>query len=329
MLRQFRRADIRTPNISIEGIGRGMLRLNGITPVMATSFREDESIDDDALRRQIDFAIEAGAAAVCGPGFGAEFYKLSDAERFHFVEVLVEHVRKRVPVIAATSCGSTHSTIEFSRYAEKIGADCVMVTAPRITPLPAGEIIRYYSRICDSLKIPVMLQDADFTGAGLPAKVFVELAQKHSNFRFAKLEVTLPGQKCAELVEQTKGQVQVIYGLGGIAMMDGLAHGASAVMPGAACLEVYVRVHELYTAGKKDQAQVLFRKLIPYLAFALQHLELAIHIEKRVLQRREILPNSHMRQPTLSFDSVYHEEIDGFVSAVVTLCDECRLPQHS
>ena len=211
-----------------------MLRLNGITPVMATTFNPDESIDDDALRRQIDFAIEAGAAAVCGPGFGAEFYKMSDAERYHFVDVLVEHTRKRIPVIAATSCGSTHSTIEFSRYAERVGADCLMVTAPRTAALPAPEIIGHYSKLCDAVGIPLMLQDADFTGAGLPARVFTELARQHPNFLFAKLEVTLPGQKCAEIVQQTGGQVQVIYGLGGVAMLDGLAHGASAMMPGAA-----------------------------------------------------------------------------------------------
>src|SRR6185312_8093839 len=107
----------RTPNLRTHSqTTRGdpattMLRLNGITPVMATCFREDETIDDDSMRKQIDFAIEAGAAAICGPGFGAEFYKLSDEERFHFVDVLVEHTRKRVPAIAATSSGSTYSTI--------------------------------------------------------------------------------------------------------------------------------------------------------------------------------------------------------------------------
>ena len=74
-----------------------MLTLNGITPVMATCFREDDTIDDDVLRKQIDFAIDAGAAAVCGPGFGAEFYKMSDTERYHFVDVLVEHKHPNVP----------------------------------------------------------------------------------------------------------------------------------------------------------------------------------------------------------------------------------------
>jgi 4-hydroxy-tetrahydrodipicolinate synthase len=301
-----------------------MLKLNGITPVMATCFREDESIDDDSLRRQIDFAIEGGAAAVCGPGFGAEFYKLSDAERFHFVDVLVEHTRKRVPTIAATSSGSTYSTIEFSRYAEKAGADCLMVTAPRTAPLPAQEIISYYSRLCESVKIPVMLQDADFTGPGLPAKVFVDLALKHSNFQFAKFEVTLPGKKAFDVIEQSKGQVQIIYGLGGIAMIDGLDHGASAMMPGAACLEIYVRIFELYQQGKKAEAEALFQRLVPYLAFALQHLELAIHIEKRVMKKRGLLPNARMRQPTISFDPIYEQQIDRLVDSAIALCTECR-----
>jgi dihydrodipicolinate synthase/N-acetylneuraminate lyase len=304
-----------------------MLRLNGITPVMATCVREDESIDDEALRRQIDFAIGAGAAAICGPGFGAEFYKLSDAERYHFVEVLVDHARKRIPVIAATSCGSTHSTVEFSRFAEKAGADCLMVTPPRTTAVPAAEIVAFYSRICESVQIPLMLQDADFTGAGLPARVLVDLARSHANFLFAKLEVTLPGAKCLEVVQQTNGKVQVVYGLGGIAMFDGLAHGATAMMPGAAALEVYVRAYELYAKGKKDQAKALFYRLIPYLSFALQHLEVAIHIEKRVLHARGILPNTRMRHPSLTLDSIYQAQMDELVANVVALSAECRESQ--
>jgi 4-hydroxy-tetrahydrodipicolinate synthase len=249
---------------------------------------------------------------------------MSDAERYHFVDLLIEQTGKRVPVIAATSCGSTYNTIEFSRYAEKAGADCLMVTAPRSAPLPAASIIEFYSRLCDAVTIPVMLQDADFTGAGLPASVFIDLARRHPNFRFAKLEVTLPGAKCAEIVEKSGGQVQVIYGLGGIAMLDGLEHGASAMMPGAACLEVYVRTHELYAAGQKKAARQLFNRLVPYLAFALQHLELAIHIEKRVLVKRGILPNARMRHPTIALGPAYQSQMEEIIQSAVELAEECR-----
>ena len=58
------------------------MKLRGAIPVMAASYHEDERLDEDGLRRQVDFAIAKGAAAVCTPGFGTEFYKLSDPERY-------------------------------------------------------------------------------------------------------------------------------------------------------------------------------------------------------------------------------------------------------
>jgi dihydrodipicolinate synthase/N-acetylneuraminate lyase len=95
-------------------------------------------------------------------------------------------------------------------------------------------------------------------------------------------------------------------------------------MPGAACLEVYVRAHELYAAGEKAPARDLFHRLVPYLSFAMQHLEVAIHIEKRVLVRRGILPNARMRHPTLTLDQTYQNQMDGLVTSVVALAEECR-----
>ena len=169
-----------------------------------------------------------------------------------------------------------------------------------------------------------MLQDADFTGAGLPTDIFVDLARRHENFLFTKLEIVMPGQKCAEIIERTDGRMQVIYGLGGIAMLDGLYRGASAFMPGAALLEVLRRTYQLYQSGQTREARTLFARLIPYLAFALQHLELAIGMEKRVMARRGIIPSARMRHPALRFDEAGEQQIEQYVEEAVALADECR-----
>jgi 4-hydroxy-tetrahydrodipicolinate synthase len=134
----------------------------------------------------------------------------------------------------------------------------------------------------------------------------------------------MPGPKCAEIIERTEGRVQIIYGLGGIAMLDGLDRGASAFMPGAAMLEVYVRTYRLYSEGRRDEARALFSRLIPYLAFALQHLELAIGMEKRVLARRGIVANARTRHPSLTFDEAGERQIEEYVSEAVALVEECR-----
>jgi dihydrodipicolinate synthase/N-acetylneuraminate lyase len=301
-----------------------MLRLNGITPVMATPFLEDGSIDEPSLRREIDFSIQHGAAAICGPGFGAEFYKLSDPERYRFAEVLVEQARRRVPVIISTGSGSVYNTIEFSKFAERLGADCLMVVPPQRVALPGSEVIHFFSQLCDAVQLPIMLQDADFTGAGLPPNVFVDLAHKHSNFLFAKLEVTLPGQKCAEIIRRSDGRLQVIYGLGGVAMLDGLAHGASAMMPGTAAIDVYVRIYELFQKGRRAEAKALFYRLLPYLTFALQHLEVAIWIEKRLLVKRGVFPDARMRRPTIFLDEEYEKQMEELTDEVHALSAECQ-----
>src|SRR5215472_12295934 len=126
-----------------------------------------------------------------------------------------------------------------------------------------------------------MLQDADFTGTGLPARLFVELAERCPNFQFAKLEVVLPGSKCEEIIRLSGGKLQVLYGLGGVAMMDGLTHGATGMMPGSALVEVYAEIFRRHAAGQREEATALHHRLLPYLTFALQHLELGVGIEKR------------------------------------------------
>jgi 4-hydroxy-tetrahydrodipicolinate synthase len=301
------------------------MKLHGVVPVMMLPLNADESIDEPSFRRQVDFAIGAGAAAVCAPGFATEFYKLSDAERYRLAKILVEQTAGRVPVFVSTGCGSAHATIEFSRYAESTGADGLMVVAPKWCALGIREQTTFYEAVCRSVKIPVMLQDADFTGGGLPAKLFVDLAERCPNFLFAKLEIVLPGAKCAEIIRLSEGKLQVLYGLGGVAMMDGLAHGATGMMPGPGMVEVYARIFHLWHSDRKDQAKALFYRMQPYLVFALQHLELAIQVEKRVMMRRSVFPSDRVREPTLHLDEGYQRQIDELADLVIGLSKEAKV----
>lgn len=298
------------------------MNLRGVVAVMLLPLNADESIDETSFRNQVNFAIQQGAAGVCAPGFATEFYKLSDPERYRIAELLVKEAAKRVPVFISTGSGSTHATIGFSQYAESIGADGLMVVAPNWCALGVKELTRFYEAVCRSVSIPVMLQDADFTGMGLPAKLFLDLAERCPNFRFAKLEVLIPGAKCAEIIQASGGKLQVLYGLGGVAMLDGLAHGAIAMMPGSAIVDVYGEIFRLYDSGDVEAAKMLFYRLQPYLVFALQHVEIAIQIEKRVLVERGVFPSDRVREPTLHLDDKYEQQMSDLVDLVLGLSRE-------
>lgn len=298
------------------------MKFRGVVPVMLLPLNEDESIDEATFRRQVDYSIDAGAAALCAPGFATEFYKLTDEERRRIITILVEQTRGRVPVFASTGCGSVRATVELSQYAESAGADGLMVTAPKWCPLGVREQTTFYEGICRNVKIPVMLQDADFTGGGLPAQLFVDLAERCPNFQFAKLENTLPGAKCAEIIRLSGGKLRVLYGMGGMALMDGLAHGAVGVMPGSGLIEAYARVFALYDASREAEAAEWFYRLQPYLAFAFQHLELAFQMEKQILVRRGIFLSARMREPTLNLDATYQSQMNSLVDYAVRLVTE-------
>ena len=117
-----------------------------------------------------------------------------------------------------------------------------MVLPPRIAPLTMKELIRFYERVADSVGIPIMIQDADFTGAGIPPKVYADLSKRLPNLKFAKLENPLPGAKCAEIIRESEGRLQVVFGLWGIYMADGLPKGAGGIMAGPGIVEVYARI---------------------------------------------------------------------------------------
>jgi dihydrodipicolinate synthase/N-acetylneuraminate lyase len=295
------------------------MNLPGVIPVMCTPFTASEAIDEAALRNEVDFTIHSGAVAVCAPAFGSEVYKLSDAERYRVAEVVVEQAAGRVPAVVGTSSGSLHGTVEFSRHAESIGAAVIMVAPPRMVTLGVGELTRFYEAVCNSVNIPVMLQDADFTGGGLPATLLADLAHRCPNFRFAKLENPMAGAKCRDTIRLSGSRVQVLYGWGGLNLFEGLAHGASGIMPGPSLTDLYVRTLQLYHAGQTEAARPLFHRCMPFLVFGLQHLELFIHMEKSVLVRRGIVPSSRMREPTLRLDPEYQALIDELVDIVVAL----------
>ncbi len=292
------------------------MHLRGIIPVLPTPFRANESIDEDSLRREVEFAIERGAVAVCAPAFGSESYKLSDQERREVARIVISECRHRVPVFVSGGTSSVHSTIALCAEAESIGAEGVMVAAPRTVALGPPELMAFFERVCQAVRIPVVLQDADFAGSGLPVNFFVELATRCRNLEFVKLENVLPGEKCKEIIRLSGGRINVLYGWGG------LAHGACGVMPGTALVDVYAAIWRFNNSGLGEKAKSLFYRLLPFLVFALEHLELFIRMEKSVLMKRGVIDSDRLREPTLHLDDRYVAQIDELVSMVIGLTKE-------
>ena len=129
--------------------------MKGLFPILATPFDEEDRIDEEDLRREVDFVIENGAHGV-GIAFASEVVKLSEAERDVATRTVVEQARGRVPVVVNTGGPSTAVTVQYSRRAEELGADASMVTPP--VGVSAEVVKEYYHRVSDATTIPIFIQ---------------------------------------------------------------------------------------------------------------------------------------------------------------------------
>ena len=103
------------------------LELRGIIPPIVTPMNEDESINEQELRNQVNRQIEAGAHGIFPFGTNGEAYILSEEEKERVLAIVIEETNKRVPVYAGTGCISTKDTIRLSKKAQELGADVLSI----------------------------------------------------------------------------------------------------------------------------------------------------------------------------------------------------------
>lgn len=130
--------------------------LSGPWPSIRTPFTRDGQIDFDAIRRQLDFTIQAKAKAVVLTWGDSLFSILSEDEIAEVTKVVVQHVNRRALVVAATGTWWTGKTVEFAKYCTNQGADMLMVLPPDWAASTTVEsLIAHYRAVAEH--IPVML----------------------------------------------------------------------------------------------------------------------------------------------------------------------------
>jgi 4-hydroxy-tetrahydrodipicolinate synthase len=131
----------------------------GIIPPLCTPFDDDYAVDTTALRRIIDFQIDAGVHGLFVLGSSSEAAFLPDTQRRITIETTVEHVAGRVPVLAGCIDMTTLRVAEHVRAAEAAGADAVVVTAPFYTRTHVAEIEHHFRLLHEGTALPIFAYD--------------------------------------------------------------------------------------------------------------------------------------------------------------------------
>lgn len=295
--------------------------VTGVCPVLETPFTADGDVDEAgflAVTRQV---IGCGVPAVMFPGFASEFHKLTDAERARLTEFLLQQTRG-TPVSAVISIPdhATRVAIAHARHAVQAGADAVNILPPHfLGPSPAA-VRTHIGAVADAVApVPVILQYAPAqTGTALDAGSISALARAHPNLRQVKVESTPPGALIAALLRQDPPLTSVV-GYAGVQLPDALRRGAVGVQPGCSFAELYQRVWDHWSSGQEDRAVGLHTRMLPYLSYWMQTVELMIAAEKLISHRRGIIASAHCRAPARILDAEEVRIIDRFLAEFAEL----------
>ncbi|MBQ6334939.1 MAG: 4-hydroxy-tetrahydrodipicolinate synthase [Erysipelotrichaceae bacterium] len=134
-----------------------MTEIKGIIVPILTPFHEDESLNLDELRVQIERMIEAGIDGIFPFGTNGEGYILNTEEKYQVLKTTIEQVDHRVPVYAGTGCISTKETIKQSLMAKELGADVVSIITPSFAKASQEELYVHYKTVAEAVDMPVLL----------------------------------------------------------------------------------------------------------------------------------------------------------------------------
>src|SRR5690606_27723471 len=129
----------------------------------------------EAVARQVEASIAAGAAGIAVLGLGTEVHKLGRDERRQMVEWTLAEAAGRVPVAVTIADGNVPDMIESARFAEAAGAAWLLLQPPR-PPASAADLLEFFGAVAASVSCPVGIQNApEFLGIGLATADLVRL----------------------------------------------------------------------------------------------------------------------------------------------------------
>ena len=299
--------------------------MRGVCPVLEVPFDAEGSLDHEGFDRLVAHVLGTGVTAVVCPAFASEFYKLSDEEKTSLRRQMLGHTRRHQGALAVTGITqhATRLAVLEAVAAVEDGADALNVLPPFFLGPPKEEVRQHLRAVLRAVRpTPVIVQHAPgLAASALTPGDLCALAAEHPNLRMVKVEAVPPGRFISALSAATPA-LPAMVGYAGVMMIDGLRRGAVGVQPGCSAVEVYQSIWRLWANGEHEASEALHRRLLPFVSYWAQEVELVIQVEKTISRERGIITTDHCRDPGRPLDAEEKESVMRFLSEFAEILEE-------
>ncbi len=276
----------------------------GVFPIAPTPFTAAGDLDLQGQRRVLDCMVDQGVDGICILANYSEQFLLSDAERDTLLDLCLDHVAGRVPVIVTCSHFSTDIAVVRARAAAKAGAGMLMLMPPyHGAALRADEkgVFEHFARIAEAVSLPIMVQDAPLSGVSLPVPFLARLAREVPRLRYFKIEMPGTAAKLRALVEAGGDAIAGPFdGEEGITLMADLDAGATGTMPSALLPDLIEPVLAHHRAGRRAEAAAAYARILPLINF--ENRQCGLRAAKAVMAEGGVIESEAVRHPLEPLD---------------------------
>lgn len=234
----------------------------GSIVALVTPFK-DGKVDEDAYRELIEFQINNGTRAITPCGTTGESATLSMEEHNRVIDIAVEAVNKRVPVIAGTGGNSTSEAIELTEHAKKAGADATLQVTPYYNKPTQEGLYQHYKAIAKAVALPQVLYNVPGrTSLNMLPETVARLAELPDVVAIKEASGDLA--QMAEILRLAGDKITLLSGDDSV-ILPVLAIGGKGVISVVANIvpKDTAQLIKAWEDGDSDKARQLFYKLLP------------------------------------------------------------------
>ena len=240
-----------------------MPALQGTFTVMVTPFSEDgRQVDENAIRRFVEWQIQHGVHGLIPVASTGEFLSLTDAERRRVAELVIDQADGRVPILIGAGAENTWDVVRYSREAQDLGADGVLIIPPFYSTPTDDELYEHYATVGAAISIPIMLYNNPATSNVDMLPPLVARLSEIDNVSYIK-ESTMDATRVRDILRLSNGRMSVFGGIMGFESFMNGATGWTAV----GCNLMPTEFSDLYRLCVEsrdiDAASTLYDKLKP------------------------------------------------------------------
>lgn len=190
--------------------------LKGMGVALITPFKEDESVDYEALVRLVEFQVQNGTDYLVVLGTTAETPTLTEEEKKEILRLVITQVRRRIPIVLGLGGNCTRQIVEKLKKDDFSGVDALLSVVPYYNKPSQEGIYQHYKAIAAATRLPVILYNVPGrTGVNMTAATTLRLARECSNIVAVK-EASGNITQMDDIIKNKPANFNVISGDDGI-----------------------------------------------------------------------------------------------------------------